>query len=150
MAPVRPITIAALILASLAACGGTGGGDDELPASFTVRATREATVTDPCSTPMGDDQDFTIIAADTDAPEMRTTALGMMPCVYGSTDSGWLLECNNAAANPQTGDAHWPMTFTIDGDQDGGRVTWRQYTSSAPNLPNCDDAFTIDDIIPVE
>jgi hypothetical protein len=142
---------ATALLCTLAACGDGGPGDgDELPAAFTVMATREAGVTDPCSTPMGADQDFTIVEADTDAPELRTTALPVLPCSFGSTDSGWLIECNNAAANPQTGDAHEPLVFAIDGDADGGRVTWKKYTSSAPTLPYCDDAFTIDGIVAVE
>lgn len=142
------VFIAALMV-SLAACGdgGPGGGDD-LPAAFTVMATREATVTDPCYTPNGDDQDFTFVNADTDAPEMRTTGLPVRTFSYGAVDSGWRLEYEHPDANPAEGYTE-PMVFTIAASG-GGRLTWKKGEPGSPVLLECDDAFTIDDIVAVE
>jgi hypothetical protein len=141
---------ATALLCTLAACGDGGPGDgDELPAAFTVMATREAGVTDPCSTPMGADQDFTIVEADTDAPELRTSGLAVRFCTYGSVDSGWLIECDISNPPPTSGRAE-PWTFTINAAQSSGRVAWAEWTDLADPTPFCSDAFTIDDIVAVE
>lgn len=137
---VRPILLAAAAsLPALAACGGDGSGD-ELPASFSISATREAGVTMPCM-PSSSSLDAEITGADTDAPTLLASGLTVIPpCQFGSAESGWEIICSSTLAR------HREATVSIHETIDGGRVTWKEYNFDGTMI-TCDDAWMITSIV---